>query len=336
MKEARSKIMSAHFSAISICRMGEKIELHPDIPQPANVFDWNGYLDLLQRAKWNREESSYWHKTMQALPKTTRYKGYESERYHTLADQFRTLTKEYRSRLPIHLLAQCPYCDTYILQPVDVFSLMGFHGDYKAIEMFYGQESWRKVTPYKQICPHALCATVSVNLNGRTPDDLAPWLLGAKLHTLHSAPHVMIWPLLARYTSAVMHALPMGRLDDEEPTHHYTMYIATYFVRDDSNVHSPDLWVPNEFGQPATGAVWIDMDVLKWVRANRLFWMDTENILRLIKGPPEAFPYAGIKPGWYDILPNGHIDGIHRYANSWKGHAPLPDESYERGINHDE
>jgi len=147
---------------------------------------------------------------------------------------------------------------------------------------------------------------------------------------------VIIWPLLARQTSAVMHALPIGRLDDEEPTHHYTMYIATYFVREDSNLRTPDLWVPNEFGEPATGAVWYDMDLMKWVSAGRLFWMDPENTLRLVKGPKDSFPYADIKEGWYDILPNGQVDGPKPYANSWKGRIPLPDESYERGIDLDE
>jgi hypothetical protein len=328
--------MPSHFSAMSICRVGEKIELHPNIPQPSDVFDWNGYRDLLQKAKWNQDESSYWHKTMQALPKQMRHKGYESERFHTLADQFRTLMQEYRSRLPIQLLAQCPYCDTYILQPVDVFSLLGLHSNYKAIEVFYGHEAWHKVSPFKQICPHALCATVSVNLNGRTPDDLAPWLHGAKLLMLHTAPRVIIWPLLARYTSAVIHSLPIGRLDDEAPSHHYTMYIATYFVREDSNLHTPELWVPNEFGQPATGAVWFDVDLLKWVQAGRLFWMDPENIFHLIQGPPESFPYTGIDPHWYDILPNGQINGPNRYANSWKGHVPLPHESYSRSFELDD
>ena len=75
---------------------------------------------------------------------------------------------------------------------------------------------------------------------------------------------------------------------------------------------------------------------MKWIQAGRLFWMDPDNILRLVQGPPESFPYTGIDPGWYDILPNGQIDGPHRYANSWNGHAPLPDESYPRGIDLDE
>jgi len=323
-------------TAIGASQVGEKIVLDPDILQPADVLDWKGYRDLLQKAKWNQEETSHLHSVIQTLPKQTRHLSYEWEQYDVLASQFRTLMKEYRSRLPIQLLAQCPYCGTYILQPVDVYSLMGFHGNYKAIKTFHGHEDWREFTPYKQICPHALCATFSVDLHGRTPDDLSPWLHGARIRLLDNAPYVMIWPLIARYTSAVMHALPIGRMDDDEPTHHYTMHIVTYFVREDSNLRTPDLWISNEFGQPATGAVWYDVDLLKWVRAGRLFWMDPENTLRLVQGPPESFPFTGINPGWYDILPNGQLDGPNPYRNSWNGWVPSPDESYARSFELDD
>jgi hypothetical protein len=149
---------------------------------------------------------------------------------------------------------------------------------------------------------------------------------------MDSAPHVMVWPLIARYTSAVMHALPIGRLDDAEPAHHYTAYMVTYFVGEGSNLYE-QMWVPTEFRGPATDGVQVDIDLLKWVRAGRLYWLDREDTSRLVKGPAEAFPYADVEPkGWYYIRPGGQMDGPHPYYQIWQGQAPPHDESFPRSI----
>jgi hypothetical protein len=252
--------------------------------------------------------------------------------YETFLEQFRLLRKEYFQRLPVHLVAQCPYCGSRILQSVDSFSLIGFYPLLNMTELYRDPE-WSASRPPRQRCRHALLATVSVNLNGLIPDDLPAWALQRKWGKLDSAPRVMVWPLIARQTSAVIHALPIGRLNDPEPADHYTAYFVTYFADDATNLYTEEMWVPNDLGGPATEGVYYDPDLIKWVKAGRLFWLDPDEPDRLVRGTVEAFPYANIQPqGWYEIVEGGQVDGPKSYYMVWQGDAPRHDESFPKTI----
>lgn len=319
---------------------GDRIELDPSIPQPEDVFDFVTYKELLQQARRLREEKNRLHQIIYPL-----FKGQplrqdlsdlpESKQFDVVWKQFHLVTQEYSDRLPIHLIAQCPYCGVHILQPVDCYSLMGFDESLKVTKVYGdGRPSWPNPLP-AQRCKHALCATLAVNLNGLMPDDVAGWALERKMGGImgiDSSPYVMVWPLIARYTSAVMHALPVGRLDDEEPIHRYTAYFTTYFVGEGSNL-CRQMWVPAEFGGPATAGVHTDRDLLKWVRAGRLFWLDPSDTSRLVKGPAAAFPYANIEPRErYHILEDGQLERTDASRYDWQGEPPLHDESYPKTI----
>jgi hypothetical protein len=319
-------------SRAAVNKPGDRIVLNSSIPQPENVFDWLTYKDFLKRARRLLGEQHRLHQVILSYPEKDRPGIPEWVQFEIVWKQFRRLTQEYRNRLPIHKLAQCPYCGTDILQPVDSFSLMGFDPDLNATKLYGGEPEWSSPAP-RQRCPHSLCATLSVNLNGLGPDDLRGWMLWDKTLLLDSVPYVMVWPLIARYTSAVVHALPIGRLDDEEPIHRYTAYFTTYFAGDGTNLHTKEMWVPNDVGGPAMGLVQVDIDLLKWVRAGRLYWLDPDDTSRLVAGPPEAFPYANVEPkGWYYILEGGRVDGPHPYHQVWQGDAPRHDESFPKTI----
>jgi hypothetical protein len=319
-------------SRVTINKPGDRIVLDPSIPQTENVFDLLTYKDALKRAKQLLGEMRRLNQVILSYPEKQRPDLAERTQSHDVWKQFRRLTQEYRSRLPIHKLARCPYCGTDILRPVDSFSLMGFDPDLDATELYGGEPEWPSPPP-RQHCRHALGATLSVNLNGLQPDDLRDWMLWDKTLFMRSAPYFMVWPLIARYTSAVVHALPIGRLDDEEPIHRYTAYFTTYFAGDRTNLRTREMWVPNDVGGPAMGAVQTDADLLKWVRAGRLYWLDPDDTSRLVAGPPEAFPYANIQPnGWYYILEGGQLDGPHSYRQVWQGDAPRHDESFPKTI----
>lgn len=177
---------------------------------------------------------------------------------------------------------------------------------------------------------------VSVNLHGLTLDDLPEWALQReRWMRMDSAPYVMVWPLIARQTSVVVHTVPIGRLDDPEPIHRYTAYFVTYFAGDETNLYTEEMWVPTDLGGPATGAVEIDTNLAKWVRAGRLFWLDPNDVNRLVKEPTEAFPYTypHIQPqGWYEIIEGGQVDGPRSYHKVWRGTAPPHDESFPETI----
>ncbi len=321
---------------LRVPRLGERIELDPTIRQPAQVFDFGSYKEFLSQARALDEQKRQIHAAIQAYQQKERPKTREWAQYDVISNQYRSLVEDYHRRLPVQRLAQCPYCETDILGPVDIFSLMGFHGDLRATRAFFDLGGWHQPAPFRQTCPHALCATASVNLNGHTPDDLAPWLMGSDIQRLDSSPQVMVWPLIARYTSAVLRAIPIGRLDEPELTHRYTMYVAAYFAGEGTNLFTDEMWAPNDLGGPASRGVWRDNDMLKWARAGRLFWMDPGDVTRLVKGPAADFPYGSIAPSWYSILGNGGLDGPHPYLHAWQDEAPAHDQSYPRSIEGDQ
>ncbi|MBN2257476.1 MAG: DUF2283 domain-containing protein [Anaerolineaceae bacterium] len=302
-------------SPVPASEPGGKIVLDPLIKQAEGVFTAATYREFFDRA------------------------GRVLEQMNESAKDFQLLKQEYFQRLPIHFFAQCPYCDSPVLQPLDSFSLLGFHPALKIDELYWGR-AWDEGKPPRQRCRHALLSTFSVNLEGQGPDDLPGWALrvvwGAQAREFDAAPIVMVWPLIARQTSAVVHALPMGRLDDPEPIHRYTAYCTTYFVGDESNLYEDEMWVPNDLGDAATGGVRIDTDLLKWVRAGRLYWMDPEDTSRLVKGPAEEFPYANIQPqGWYEFAEGGQVNGPRPYGRVWEGEAPTHDESFPKTIEYE-
>lgn len=60
-------------------------------------------------------------------------------------------------------------------------------------------------------------------------------------------------------------------------------------------------------------------DLVKWVRAGRLFWLNPDNPRELVRGPVEDFPYANVQPqGWYEILEGGRINGPNPYYQVWQ------------------
>ncbi len=316
-----------------ISKIGERIVFHASISQPENVFNLVTYKRIMEHAKRLRQKELDLHQILASYNQKECSATPEWKQFLACREEFRSLIHEYRHRLPIHLLAQCPYCGAHILQPVDTFSLLGLTPSLNATQVYWGGPEWRESLPPKQRCRHALCATLSVNLNGLQPDDISGWILGEKTRLIDSAPHLMVWPLIARHTSAVMHALPIGRLDDEEPIHRYTAHFATYFAGDKTNLYTKEMWVPNDLGGPAMGLVQIDIDLLKWVKAGRLFWLNPVDTRQLMHEPIESFPYAYVEPkGWYYVLAGGQVDGPHSYYQVWHGTAPLHDESFSHTI----
>lgn len=306
------------------------------IPRPENEFDTASYKEFLEPLRQNREAYTRLYDLHLQYEEKERWEAPERKQMDLLDQELRLLRLEYFRRLPIRPIAQCPYCGTYILQPVDIFSLMGFYRRLN-IEDLYKGIPWcaDRLSLKWQHCEHFIITTFSVNLHNLTPNDLPSWVLCRRKITLtmDSAPQVMVWPLIARQTSAVIHALPIGRLDDPEPMHRYTIYFVSYFGGPTTNLYTEAMWVPTDLGGPATGGVYYDLDLIKWVKAGRLFWLDPDNPEHLMRGPAKAFPYANIQPkGWYEIVEGGRIDGPKPYNTTWQGPALRHDKSYKKTI----
>ena len=310
--------------------------LDVSIPQPSRVFNSVTYRDFLDH--YGQELLKY-SQLQDSLNKYStineRLHSSEREQIYILKKQLIQLSEAYYRRLPKSVLGICPYCNSIILQPTDYFSFVGFYPLINLSDFYHDVRIWINPKAPRQSCRHALMATLSVNLNNSRPTDLPHWMLNRKWLYMSSSPRVMVWPLLAQHTSAVIHSLPIGRLDEPEPIHRYTAYFVTYFMDDISNLMTKEMWVPTDLGAPATEGVKYDPDLRKWVEADRLYWLDPNNSFRLVKGSVDEFPYADIQPqGRYRIIENGEVEGPHPYASqfTWQGKAPHHNESFSQTI----
>jgi hypothetical protein len=310
---------------------------HSDVGQPENVFTVATYLNFIER--FQKIAAQYDQLYQMSLKRPTpeeRTHGPEKAPLDALLYQLELLRREYCLRLPIHLLARCPYCGSAIKQPVDTFSLLGCYPFFNADELYLNRSEFNNQPPRRR-CKHAIFAEFAVNLNGLPADRISKSGIHGKTITLDSAPRLIVWPLVARKTSVVIHALPISRLGDPEPAQRYVAYFTTYFADDDTNVYAKEMFVPTDVGRPATEGVMLDTDLVKWLKAGRLFWLDSAAPEQPLLGRDntDKFPYADIQPkGWYEILENGQINGPHPYYHNlvWQGSPPTHDESFAHTI----
>ncbi len=95
-------------------------------------------------------------------------------------------------------------------------------------------------------------------------------------------------------TSAVIHALPIGRYNDPQPQHHYTVYFITYFAEDVQVFRR--VAERGDMSIFAFEGVEYDFDLVKWVQVGQLFWLDTRDPeLPLRGGLVSAFPYGHVQ-----------------------------------------
>ncbi|MBU0512268.1 MAG: hypothetical protein KJ638_11295, partial [Chloroflexi bacterium] len=201
----------------STSKPGQPIKLHPALEQPENLFTLETYREFIEHVIDRDKERTRLRVLMSLKYATAKARNASSE-YRAedfLRNQGQIAKQEYFHRLPNHLLAVCPYCHLPILQPVDHFSLMGF-APYLYIQWVYSRHEEVAFNPPRQWCSdHQLFTRVYVNLHGMHAGDLPPRAVSGKWPTIFvHAPIVIVWPLIARQTSAVIHALPIGRLDD--------------------------------------------------------------------------------------------------------------------------
>jgi hypothetical protein len=233
--------------------------------------------------------------------------------------------------IPLYLYARCPFCQDEYFEPIDTYSLAGWSPSLRLEKRFYVPESY----PLPKPCSHFIGIHQFVNLHHHPPTEmeyfpnecgevpyLTPWFfpddLGAK---------------------AILHALPICRLENEQFVPSYTVFSLTYFslnpkellrrhhaaeaewAKDDPDYYGVDLY------SPASGklnlqalAPWVKRnllgwiaktipnlhDLIQWVEHGQLGWLDvTQPNLPIRFGNTTEFPA---------IYQN--IEGI-RHASTW-------------------
>ncbi len=248
----------------------------------------------------------------------------KSGKFHDFLEQIEPLCHEYRSRLPIYLLARCPICSGRVYEPIDSYSLNGIgwrnpnrgFGWFGTVPVASSQGTVpQSDVSYDAECKHAKIVSVMVNLNGIQPNDVTQsiWIGSER-------PFIMTPVLNLMNTYAVIHAIHIGRFDDVETKPHYTAYIITYFSDSDS-YHFDKIMQPayDEYGLVLID--WANYNLQNWVNKGKLYWLDTNDPdLSLRNQPATEFPYGNVKGGegiW--VIHNGQMELRYGKNRQWSG-----------------
>lgn len=231
----------------------------------------------------------------------------------------------YWNKLPRYLIARCPLCGVRLTNCADTHSLFEWGGsDSKNLSSH----------PENAIpCAHFVGVEQFIHLNGNFPTELGyfPCTYG---DVPIAVPELLLDEL---HAGAVIHSLPICRVEGDAFTPRYSVYTVTYYA--DSPAQARDrsyrLHYPQGIGKDADTTPLFDTsgrsyreplvaDLRYWVERGKLHWLDLDDpTLPLKSGPASDFPYAGIqgigrsytyrkrpKPRWRWLDRNWHPDGV--------------------------
>jgi hypothetical protein len=240
------------------------------------------------------------------------------DRYLTYLDD--RVAQTYYERLPNYLIARCPLCsashtarlDTHSLQrwfidankyngvfgPIDPEKLLiwNYEPDQRAMQF----NNIFNVRKYQDVgCRHFFAVQTFINFHGTIPTEVEHFT-----NQVGDVPYVMpMWLPDEMASVAVMHSLPICRIEHNAFVPRYALYLITYYADDGPTVldrrvaeerlnASEDREYDPLILYPTGSAAY---DLRSWVDRGKLCWLDpTMPELTLQTKPSAAFPYAEI------------------------------------------
>lgn len=257
-------------------------------------------------------------------------RDFHEHRFERPIDTRMEMRDEYRSRLPVYLLARCPICGGKVTEPIDTFSFCGpgwgkrsrGYGWFGTIEEGWDpvkRRYWQKPS-YTAECQHAKIVEWGVNLNGIEPTDVT----FQDIYIYHEIPLLLAVLMEAEGVFAVMHTLPIGRFDDTQPTPRYTAFFTTYFTANNA-AYEQAMQTVSEYGEGSIATPPYDSDLEKYLQSKRLYWLDdATSDLKLRNEPTQDFPYRHVTghTGMYLEIRNGKLEGYN----------PFPGETFPQFV----
>lgn len=200
----------------------------------------------------------------------------------------------YWKMLPQYIYAECPLCHRQYRQPIDIYSLEMWGPLPSLDETLYKHGDYALPAP----CKHLLGVHTFINLHGNLPKEvkylsnnngdipyLTPWFFADDIQTF-----------------AVLFALPLCRVIQEQFIPTYTLFSLTYFSENPKAILSrhyaqeaergegdPEFW-PATVMNPSNDSKLYDL--AKWAVEGKLGWMEVEidkpTILKI--GPGAKIP----------------------------------------------
>lgn len=233
----------------------------------------------------------------------------------------------YWQKVPVYLIARCPLCGAPYERAIDT------HGLYKWLfsselyrDPFWNQQQadvthflLRRFDAKKKKkhsvskpttgCAHIVGTQIFLNINGNMPREM-DYLVNDWGDVPVITPEIFSHPM---QSAAMMHSLPICRLENNQFIPKYSAYFLTYYAEDAkamekyaiNEMHHPDQRKDKDEwhgGFPPFWPSWrinkepMVADLGSWVEKKKLYWLDLDDPdLPLRTGTKERFPYAGIK-----------------------------------------
>ena len=193
------------------------------------------------------------------------------------------------SQLPQYTIAHCPLCHANNEENINTYSLHGW-------SRRPGDAVFSKQL-IQHHCPHFVIVEPFIHFHGLWPQ-AARGLLGPE------QPCVKAHLLDKQQAVAVIHTLPLCRIENNHFIPRYTLFMVTYFAANPQTAqeeitthnlqHTDEPYIPSPF----LGGCQEDRgdDLSYWVAKGQLFWLDTPPpIFTLQTNDTASFPYKGIK-----------------------------------------
>lgn len=225
--------------------------------------------------------------------------------------------------LPDYTYAICPICHTPQHDRINTYTLhgWGYNNDFSTMP-YHDNDKPFVIQPG---CPHYLGVHVFLNLHQQPPNLVQFYNHG------HEVPLIIPWMLTHRAipSFAVIHALPICRIEADRFDPTYTAFFVSYFLRfrkrlwyehwESEAPNPPDLeWFPWVTDSTRTTPHHPDpYDLAEWTRRGVLGWLDyTQPNLPLRLGRGRTLPpiYTAIVG---DKHPNEYRDGVTKQGSSW-------------------
>jgi len=198
---------------------------------------------------------------------------------------FPPLQEAYLQNLPDYVIARCPLCSSTYSAHLDTYSLRYWGPPCQGRSVF--SERAQEIN-----CSHFVAAHHFINLSGVMPTELNYTELGCEV------PYVIPVFLPDDIESyAVMHALPICRVEDGQFVPRYSVYMITYYSEEPSTLMERRWQVSSSecilVGGLRRRSSW---KLTNWVQSGKLQWLNPDvPDLPLRTGPVEAFPYVNIQ-----------------------------------------
>lgn len=215
----------------------------------------------------------------------------------------------YWQTLPRYIVAECPICTYRLYSFVDTYSLIGWVSSNGLLQSLYRSDmpavTAGPVTqgiPKFAHCPHFMGVHRFLNLHEVPPPNTYYWS-----NRTGEVPYITPWFFPDDVpTYAVLHALPICRIEEDTFIPTYTVFSVTYFSQDrkeilmrwrervkneglgDPEYYPSLLAIPNSYSYEERSA---QHDLVTWTRQGKLGFLDiTRPTLPLAIGPGTELP----------------------------------------------